>query len=208
MFLVLEKRIDFFLLCLKFPKAVVAHWQFQHACINSRKDTLAHEADYVEHWKEAATWYVNRHCLFYFSVSWHGNPTFRPPYSTCGALALARFNSTLQVPDLTQEQAGQKASDTVRPIKFYHTKLAKSMLAYTKQNIPNGLNTMSNIFKEMEAKGVNYNLDTWVYKLQFYALRKDNKRMLKTFDSILERYTPSVDVFNIVTKVSNAKEKL
>jgi hypothetical protein len=123
-------------------------------------------------------------------------------------LALVRFNSTLQVPDLTQEQAGQKASDTVRPIKFYHTKLAKSMLAYTKQNIPNGLNTMSNIFKEMEAKGVNYNLDTWVYKLQFYALRKDNKRMLKTFDSILERYTPSVDVFNIVTKVSPAKGKL
>lgn len=79
------------------------------------------------------------------------------------------------------------------------------MLAYTKQNIPNGLNAMSNIFKEMEEKGVSYNLDTWVYKLQFYALRKDSKRMLKTFDSILERYTPSVDVFNIVTKVSNAK---
>ncbi|KAI9289726.1 hypothetical protein BC943DRAFT_334040 [Umbelopsis sp. AD052] len=115
--------------------------------------------------------------------------------------ALVRFNSTLQLPDLTQEQAGRHASsDSVRPIKFYHTKLAKNMLLFTKQKIPSGLNTMSNVFKEMEAKGVSYNLDTWVYKLQFYALRKDNRRMLKTFDTILERYTPSVDVFNIVTK--------
>jgi hypothetical protein len=120
-------------------------------------------------------------------------------------LALVRFNSTLQVPDLTQEQAGQNATATVRPIKFYHTKLAKSMVAYTRQNIPNGLNTMSYIFKEMDAKGVKYNLDTWVYKLQFFALRKDNRMMLKTLDTILERYTLSVDVFNIVTKVSKAK---
>ncbi|CAM0136445.1 hypothetical protein VKS41_006738 [Umbelopsis sp. WA50703] len=112
--------------------------------------------------------------------------------------SLARFNSTLQEsPVESRKNATPFDSGS---LESYHTKLAKQMIQYSKRRNPNGLKNMSNIFQEMEEKSIKFNLDTWVYKLQMLAMKKDVRKLLATFDQILQRYTPSVEIFNVVIK--------
>lgn len=81
------------------------------------------------------------------------------------------------------------------------------MLQFKKQRHPAGLTAVSNILKEMERKNIRFNLDTLVYKLQLHSIRRETKQVLSTFHKILEKHTPSVEVFNIVLKVSKQTHK-